>query len=160
MSVLKNHDNVIVVRTFSKSHSLAGMRIGYAVSVNPLIMDGFQTGKDSYNEDTLSLLIGKASLEDGAYLKSVIQAVQSERTRMTAELVSRDLLVLPSQANFLLVQPPGQKPQAEDILQNLKDRKILIRHFNTALMSKYLRISIGTKEENDDLLKALDVIMT
>jgi histidinol-phosphate aminotransferase len=158
LSILENHENVIVTRTFSKSHSLAGMRIGYAASVNLLIMEGFQTAKDSYNEDVISLLTGKASLEDDAYLKTVIESVQTERTRMTAELIARDFLVLPSQANFLLIQPPGNQ-NARDILLKLKERKILIRHFNTALLSKYLRISIGTRDENDQLLNALDSIL-
>lgn len=162
LSILKNHENVIVVRTFSKSHSMAGMRIGYAASANPIVMQGLLTAKDSYNEDTVSLLAGKASLEDSEYLKKVIQSVQSERTRMTAEFVARNFLVLPSQANFLLIQPPEaphEKQKAHDILNKLKERKILIRHFNTPLLSDYLRVSIGTKEENDELLKAMDSIM-
>jgi len=157
LHILKNHPNAIVVRTFSKSHSLAGMRIGYAASINPFIREGFQTGKDSYNEDTIALLLGKAALEDDDYQNKVTGSVQKERTRMTNELLGRDFLVLPSQANFLLIEPPASQ-KAGDILQKLKEQKILIRHFNTPLLSKYLRISIGTNEENTALLNALEKI--
>ncbi|MDH4263035.1 MAG: histidinol-phosphate transaminase [Spirochaetia bacterium] len=159
LHILKEHENVIVVRTFSKSHSMAGMRIGYAASVNPVIMQGFLTGKDSYNEDVVSILTGKASLEDGEYLHKVIQSVQLERTRMMTEFLDRNFLVLPSEANFLLIQPPESK-KAHDILLKLKEQKILVRHFNSPLLAKYLRISIGTKEENNELLKAIDFIVS
>jgi histidinol-phosphate aminotransferase len=157
LSVLKNFNNVIVVRTFSKSHSLAGMRIGYAVSVNPLVLEGFNTGKDSYNEDTLALHIGKASIEDNAYSKEVVLKIQSEKQRLVMEFLERDFLSLPSHANFILVKPP-EPHSPKDILEKLKEEKILVRYFSTDLLSKYLRISIGTAEENNSLLKAIDKI--
>ncbi|MDH4199098.1 MAG: histidinol-phosphate transaminase [Spirochaetia bacterium] len=155
---LQNHPNAIVVRTLSKSHALAGVRIGYAVSLNPYILEGLNTAKDSYNEDALAIRIGQASLNDDAYLRKTIALVQNERKRLVQELLKRDFLILPSHANFILAQPP-EPFIALNILNQLKDAKILLRHFNTRLLSRYLRISVGTQEENNRLLQAIDAII-
>ncbi len=160
IEALNSLPNAIVLRTFSKSYSLAGLRIGFSVSSNPIINDAFRAAKDSYNEDMAALLAGKAAFEDTEYLKKTVSAIQTERKRLTKELSDLQFETLPSQGNFILTRPLGPGNQGKQIMEELKKRKILVRHFSTKALGDYLRITIGAREENETLLRALREILT
>jgi len=156
--LLSQHQNAIVVRTFSKSYSLAGMRIGYAVSANPDLIEGILSGKDSYNEDALSLLLGKLAIEDDTHFTSCIKKILSEKTRLQKVLEEKGFYIVPSQANFLLAMPP-EKINAQEILEGLKKQKILVRHFKQNDLEKFIRITIGTEEENSRLISGIEAVL-
>lgn len=160
ISRVLDHDNVIVTRTFSKTHGLAGLRLGYAISSNPQIMEAFYAMKDSYNIDAIAVRTGLAAFTDEDYVKQQIKKVNSERMRLSNELEQLGFYVRPSQANFLLVKPSESSPTAEHIYTALKDKKILVRFFKKPVLEKYLRISIGTPEENNRLLTQLKQIIS
>ena len=103
---INEFSNVIVLRTFSKSYSLAGSRIGYAVSSNKFIMKSFYGLKDSYNEDILSVHIGKIAIKDKRYFHKITQKIISQRKILTKKLQKLKFKVMPSEANFLFVLPP------------------------------------------------------
>jgi histidinol-phosphate aminotransferase len=144
--------NLVVCRTFSKGYSLAGLRFGYAVAA-PAVVAEMMKVKDSYNCDAIAILAATAALEDQPYAQRTWQAVRAERTRLAALLVDRGYDVSPSQANFLLVRSP--RSNAADVYLALKRQGILVRFFDKPGLSDKLRITIGTAEQNDALLKAL-----
>jgi histidinol-phosphate aminotransferase len=109
--------------------------------------------KDSYNCDAVSILAATAALEDQAYARRSWQAVRSERTRLASELGKRGYAVIPSQANFVLARCPGGDAAA--VYRALKARGILVRFFDKPGLADKLRITIGTAEQNDELLGAL-----
>jgi len=154
LSIIKNFNNVIIVRTFSKSYALAGMRIGYIICMNNLYMDTFRAVKDSYNEDIASLYIGVAALQDRTWFNETVKKIQESRKALVRRLTELNFNVFPSEANFIVVEPPHPF-EAVNLLNQLKEKKILVRYFNTPLLKKYLRITIGTEEENSVLLNEL-----
>ncbi|MDH5720937.1 MAG: histidinol-phosphate transaminase [Spirochaetia bacterium] len=158
LNCIKKYENVIVTRTFSKSHSLAGLRAGYAVSCNEEIMNALYAMKDSYNEDIISLRLASAAFTDEGYLKKCVAYIAEERELLTKELEKLGFFTLPSKANFILTKPP-EKIKAEELYEDLKEKKILTRYFNTSYISDYLRISIGSKEENNILLEKIKEII-
>ncbi len=155
LSLLNKHDNLIVLRTFSKSHGLAGMRVGYAASTNAQLMEGLYALKDSYNTDALSVRIAAEAYTDTDYTNEVLGKVIANRETLNRELTDRSFTVLPSQANFLLFSRDGTD-NLFPLYEHCKKAKILVRHFNTPALQKYLRISIGTREEHEALLATID----
>lgn len=153
LSLLADHDNVVVSRTLSKSYALAGLRFGYALAPAPLIQE-MNKVKDSYNCDALSMLAATAAIEDQAYARDLWQRIRQERQRVAQSLAARGYDVLPSQANFLFARPP--EGNAGAVYRGLKARGILIRFFDQPGLSDRIRITIGTPDENDALLAALD----
>jgi histidinol-phosphate aminotransferase len=152
LALVKSCPNVIISRTFSKGYSLAGLRFGYAVAAPPII-EAMAKVKDSYNCDALSVTAATAALEDQAYARGTWQAVREERARLAAELSRRGWQVIPSHANFLLATVPGGDGGA--VYGRLKSRGILVRYFAKPELSDKVRITIGTREQNDALLAAL-----
>jgi histidinol-phosphate aminotransferase len=144
--------NVIVSRTFSKGYSLAGLRFGYAVAAAETIAV-MNKVKDSYNCDALSIAAACAALEDQAYARHTWAEVRAERERLSGELGRRGFVVIPSHANFILTAVPGG--DAEAIYRALKARGILVRFFDKPGLADKLRITIGTRAQNDALLAAL-----
>jgi len=144
--------NLMVCRTFSKGYGLAGLRFGYAVAAPALVAEMMKV-KDSYNCDALAIRAAIAALEDRTYARETWHAVRRERTRLAGALCKRGYDVIPSQANFLLVRPPAGN--AAEIYAALKARKILVRFFDKPGLSDKLRITIGTAEQIDALLRAL-----
>jgi len=144
--------NVIVLRTLSKSYSLAGLRFGYAVGPAPLIA-GLEKVKDSYNVDAVSIELAAAALEDRAWMLANVEKVRSERARLAARLAELGFAVTPSEANFILAGVPGGSGQAW--YEGLKSRGILVRWWNLPRLADKLRITVGTPEENDALLAAV-----
>ena len=152
------HDNLLVVQTFSKSMALAGARLGFALGAAPLI-DALFTAKDSFNSypvDTLTQRIGILALEDREYFDATCRRVVETRERFAAALKGKGWRVLPSQANFVFAGKPGVP--GGRVYETLKAAGILVRHFDKAGLRDFVRISVGTDEEMDQLLAAADEI--
>ncbi len=148
--------NVLVARTLSKSSSLAGLRLGYALGAAPLIGALYKI-KDSYNLDRLTQAIGLAAIEDGEHLRRNAELIKATRARTAAALAQLGFVVLPSATNFLFVKPP-RLPAAE-VFAGLRARKILVRYFPGPLTGDYLRVTIGTEAEMDQFLVAVREIL-
>jgi histidinol-phosphate aminotransferase len=156
-------ERIVITRSFSKSYSLAGVRLGFAVA-RPELIHGMRKVKDSYNCDTLSLAAGIAALEDQAWMRENAARIRATRRRLTAELERFGFAVVPSQANFVWATHSARPHQ--EIFEDLKKRKILVRSMcfpHVAWAPKGLvtglRISIGTDAEIDTLLDALREII-
>jgi histidinol-phosphate aminotransferase len=153
---LAHRPNVIVSRSFSKSHSLAGIRFGYAVA-DPAITHELVKVKDSYNCDVLSLAAAAAALEDQDYLQQTRAQILATRARLKLKLNELGFEVCPSQSNFLWCRR-SERP-VKPIYEELKRRRILIRYMNYPGYGDGLRISIGTDVEIDRLLVELRSIL-
>lgn len=151
------YDNVIVMRTFSKSFSLAGMRLGTAVA-NPSIINEFLKVKDSYNLNAFTQAAALAAMQDYEYMMANAYQVRTTRARLTAALREMGFRVPESQSNFVLAQWDG-KPSAGEIFKALRDRAIIVRYFSSRRLEDALRISVGTEEQTDALLAALSEII-
>ena len=152
LALTARRDNVIVLRTLSKSHSLAGLRLGFAVG-RPALLAGLIKVKDSYNVDAVAARVGAAALRDTAWTAANVGRIRASRAALAAQLAELGYRVWPSDANFLLVRPPGGEAGA--IYRQLKARGILIRYFDDPLLADRLRITVGTDSENRQLLAAL-----
>lgn len=150
------YPNVLVARTFSKSFSLAGMRVGWVVGARPLI-EGLEKVKDSYNVNRISQAAAIAALDDWEYFEQTRRRVIATRERLKNALEQLGFFVYPSQTNFLLVRPP--RIAAQQYFQQLRDRKILVRWWDKPRVKDFVRISIGTDEQMDVLLKETKEIL-
>jgi len=157
--LLNDHPNLLIIGTLSKSHSLAGLRVGYAIASEELI-DGLKRIRDSFNSypvDTLALQIATLAVRDTSYNKEITQRVIQTRERAAARFAAMGCTVLDSRANFLFVKPVGI--EAEELYKKLRVTGILVRYFDKPRISEYLRISIGTDEDMDTLFSAIEAIM-
>jgi histidinol-phosphate aminotransferase len=152
LPVVRDHDNVLVCRTLSKSYSLAGLRFGYGIG-HPSLVAEMMKVKDSYNCDAVSIAAATAALADQDHARATWQAIRAERARLTSELVSRGWEVIPSQTNFVFARPPGGN--AGELYRALKAKGILVRYFDKPGLADRLRITVGKPEETDALLGAL-----
>lgn len=148
-------DNLIVLRTFSKSFSLAGMRIGLAFACEDTIA-GMMKVKDSYNLNRLSLIAATAALQDMRWMMRNADRIRKSRKKLSTALMRLGYAVYPSHANFVLARKPGTDAKA--VYEALKQRMILVRHFDTAGLRDCLRITIGTPKEIERLLEELAVL--
>ena len=153
----KRFDNVIVMRTFSKSFSLAGQRLGVAVARPELIAEFMKT-KDSYNLNAISQAVGIAAMQDYAYMESNVRKIRATRQRLADALKKLGFTVSPSQANFVLAQRDGT-PSSAEIFHALREQNILVRYFDTPGLQNALRVSVGTDAEIDTLLERLREIL-
>ena len=159
VSLLAECENLLIVQTFSKSRSLAGMRMGFALGSEELIGD-LQRMKFSfnpYNLDRLAILAGTAAMEDEAYFAACTKKIVATRERTTRALREIGMQVLESKTNFLFAKPDS-KP-GKDVFIALRARGILVRRWDDPKISDWLRISIGTDEEMDALLSTLKDIL-
>ena len=152
VGLVKEFPNLIVSRTLSKGYGLAGLRFGYAIAA-PEVVEEMNKVKDSYNCDAIAILAATAALHDQAYARRTWQHVRKERVRLTEALTRRGWQVIPSQANFVLATCPDSNAGA--IYRALKSQGILVRFFDKPGLKDKLRITIGTAEENDQVLAAL-----
>jgi len=152
LPLVARHPNVVVLRTFSKSFSLAGLRIGLAFG-HPELLAGLRTVKDSYNLDRLALAAAEAALEDLDHMRANVARVRVTRTRLARALTDLGFAVLPSEANFVLARRAGT--DLGPLARALSSRDVLVRHFPTPELRDGLRITVGTDEEIDILLAAL-----
>lgn len=144
--------NTLVLRTLSKSFSLAGLRFGYAVGPEALIAALYKI-KDSYNLDMISQTLGLAALNDLPHMHENVRRIRATRERLTIELRGRGWRVCDSQTNFLFARPPDGN--AKQVFDLLKAAKILVRYFPGPATGEYLRITIGTDDQMDTLLDRL-----
>lgn len=151
--LINEYENLLVTGTFSKSRSLAGMRIGFAIGSKTLIsvLEAVKNSYNSYTVDSLSIAMGTASVKDDEYFKSTISKIIATRTRVTNELKALDFEVLDSQSNFIMAT--HKKLNIKDLFEYLKTKKVFIRYFNLPRISNYTRISIGTDYEMDRFLE-------
>lgn len=156
IDLVKNYDNLLVTRSFSKSYSLAGLRVGLAIG-NEEIIQGLFKLKDSYNVDRIAEAGARAALQDKKGFKYNIQMVRNNKEFLEDNLREMNFTVIPSTANFLLVKNPAVT--AEEIYNKLKEQKILVRFFNAPVISDYVRISVGSMMEIKTLLKELARIL-
>lgn len=153
LSLVEKHDNILILRTLSKSYSLAGIRLGFCIAQESLIQ-GMMKVKDSYNVDRLSIAAVVAALDDQKSMKANVGRIKDTRHCLTESLRDMGFFVYPSQTNFVLAQCMNGV-SAHTLYQTLKSRKILVRYFNLRRLDDCLRITIGTREEVDILLKNL-----
>jgi histidinol-phosphate aminotransferase len=149
--------NALVMRTFSKSFSLAGMRIGTVAAAPPLIREFLKT-KDSYNMDALSQRAGLAAIRDYHYMRESVRKVRETREKLRGNLRNLGFDVPPSQTNFLLARR-DLPPSARSLYEKLKEKKILVRYFAAPGLENALRITIGTPEECDRLVETLHTLL-
>ncbi|HYW19944.1 MAG TPA: histidinol-phosphate transaminase [Nodularia sp. (in: cyanobacteria)] len=155
LALVKEYENVIVIRTLSKGYSLAGLRLGFGVA-NPKLLHGLFKVKDSYNIDAIACALGTAAINDQDYKNACAAKVKASRTQLTTDLKQLGFHVRDSQTNFLLVQPPQEN--AAYLYQQLKEHQILVRYFPQPGLDNKLRITIGTDEQNQVLVEALSQI--
>jgi histidinol-phosphate aminotransferase len=152
LGLVRRHRNVVVLRTLSKSYSLAGMRLGLCFA-NPAVIDALMKVKDSYNLSRVALAAGAEALRDSAWMRRNVEKVRKTRARTESRLRALGFEVPPSQANFVLARMPGR--DMAPVARGLRRAGILVRHFATPLLQDALRISIGTPAEMAALFKAL-----
>lgn len=153
--LIEKYENLLVTGTFSKSRSLAGMRIGFAIGSKTLI-DTLEAVKNSYNSytvDALSIAMGIEAMKDVEYFDETISKIIATRTRVTEELRLLGFEVLDSQTNFIMATHEGYN--MKEMFEYLKENKIFIRYFNQPRINKYVRITIGTDEEMDKFLNGV-----
>jgi histidinol-phosphate aminotransferase len=155
----KTYDNLLVVHTLSKSRSLAGLRVGYAIGQRPLI-DALERVKDSFNSyplDRIAQAGATAAVDDREWFDETRGKVIETRERVSGALRQRGFEVLPSQANFVFARHPAHSGEA--LAKGLRERAVLVRHFAKPRISDFLRITIGTPEECDRLIAAVEEIV-
>lgn len=152
LATAPDNRNTIVMRTLSKSFSLAGLRLGYAVGPAPLIAALYKI-KDSYNLDALTQTLALAALDDLDHMRANVKRILRTRGRLTAELRRRGWQVLDSETNFVFARPPDG--DTRDCFERLRADNIFVRHFPSPATSPFLRITIGTDREIDILLRHL-----
>jgi len=159
VSLTKKYDNLLVIQTMSKSRSLAGLRIGFAIG-NEQLINALIRMKDSFNSypvDRLALAGATAAIEDTEYFKTTTKKIIATRERTTEKLTSLGFQVLPSATNFVFAT--HEKMPASDLYEALREQDIFIRYFGTAPINNYVRITIGTEEEMDQLMQAVEAIL-
>lgn len=151
----KKYDNLIVVQTFSKSRSLAGARLGYAIAAAPLISDleKLRNSTNPYNINRLSLIAGDAAVKSRGYYDENCKKIIETREYTKKELEKLGFDCLESRANFLFASKQGLA--GEKLYSGLKERGILVRYFAKPRLERFVRISIGTREQMDAMLAAI-----
>ncbi len=155
--LVKQFDNIIILRSLSKGYSLAGLRFGYAIA-KPALIDGLLKVKDSYNEDTIAIAAATAAINDQGYFKQTVEKVKAERKRLSEQLRAIGFTLPDSSSNFVFAE--HQKRKAKIIFQNLVEKNIYVRYWDLPGIENKLRISVGTPGQNDVLLSALKDIVS
>ena len=152
--LLERFDNLLVVKTFSKSHSLAGVRLGYAVG-NKAMIEALTMVKDSFNSypvDRLSEEIGIAAIGDEGYYRDINRRVAASRDRLSGAMRKEGWTVLPSKTNFVFMKKDGIS--GREIYERLKEGGILVRYFAHPGIEEYVRVTVGTEEETETFIAA------
>ncbi|MBE5961201.1 MAG: histidinol-phosphate transaminase [Lachnospiraceae bacterium] len=147
LPLIEKYDNLLVIQTFSKSRSLAGMRIGYAMG-NPELIEALVNIKNAYNSytmNTASILCGAAAVKDTAYFRNSIKRIVDTREYVQNELLNMGFQVLDSKTNFLFIH--HDKICAKELFDALRQENIFVRYFNKPGIDDYLRVTIGTKDQ-------------
>jgi histidinol-phosphate aminotransferase len=158
-ALVDRYDNLLVIQTLSKSRSLAGLRVGFAVG-HPDLIAGLERVKNSFNCYPLGQVAqagAVAAIEDADYMQQTSSAIIATRAWLTGQMEALGFEVLPSHANFIFTRHPAH--DAATIAASLRERAILVRHFKQARIDQFLRISIGTDAECAALVEALKTIL-
>lgn len=153
--LVARHDNLLVVQTLSKSRALAGLRVGFAIGQRPLI-EALERVKDSFNSyplDCLALSGAVAAIEDDAWFQETRQRIIASRATLAGSLAELDFEVLPSLANFVFARHGGHR--GADLAARLRERGVLVRHFQKPRIEDYLRITVGTDDQCSRLIGLL-----
>ena len=159
VELVADYPNLLVIHTLSKSYSLAGLRVGYAFG-DPQLIEGLERIKNSFNSyplDRLALKGAVAALLDKEYFENTRKAIQKLRNFLTSKLLELGFEVVPSSANFVFAT--HLKMPAKEIYHKLRENGILIRYFNLPRIDNYLRISIGTQPEMEQLVATLRLLL-
>ena len=153
--LLKKYDNLLVVQTFSKSRSMAGMRIGFAIGNKKLIgyLNDAKFSFNSYTMNATSIIAGVASVNDEEYFQKITAKVVDTRERVKKELAELGFIFTDSKTNFIFAK--HERVSGQEIFDALREKEIYVRHWNKPRIKDYLRISIGTDEEMDTMLEFL-----
>jgi histidinol-phosphate aminotransferase len=157
-SLIDQYENLLVVQTLSKSRSLAGMRVGLAIG-NETLIEALEIVKNSFNSyplDRIAEAVAIAAFEDKTYFIESTNKIIATREWTINEMKKLGFTILPSQANFIFAKP--EFTDATSLTQQLRDNKILVRHFKNPRIVDYLRITIGTPEEMQQVIKVIKVI--
>ncbi len=157
VGLLEKYRNLLILRTFSKSYALAGMRIGFALG-DPELIAALDAVKDSYNLDRLAIVAAVAAIQDDQHHRAIVDHVVAERAWLADQLKALRFEVAPSAANFLFVQPPPGS-SATAVADALRERQILIRHYDREPIAGWFRITIGTRTQHERLLRTLKEIL-
>ena len=158
IALVDRYPNLLVTQTLSKARSLAGLRVGLAVGHRDLVeaLNRVKNSFNSYPLDRLAQAGAAAAFEDVAWFEETRKRVIAERDRVTAALTELDFEVLPSAANFIFCQ--HRSLTGEELAVRLREQGIIVRHFNKPRIGNFLRITIGTQQQNDELLQALGIL--
>jgi histidinol-phosphate aminotransferase len=154
--LLPAHPNWLVIRTLSKSHALAGLRVGYALGDHSLIAD-LNAVRDSYPVDRCAIAGAMAALEDRAHHRLIVSTVIRERSRLNDRLGALGWRVEPSHANFVFASPP-QGITAAAVATRLREARILVRHFTVPGLERFLRITVGDARATDRVLAVISAL--
>ncbi|MFJ2991833.1 histidinol-phosphate transaminase [Pandoraea sp. NPDC087047] len=157
--LIAKYPNLLVVQTLSKSRSLAGLRLGFAIG-HPALIEALERVKNSFNSyplDRLAQAAGVAAIDDEAYFDETRQAVIASREALTARLTALGFEVLPSKANFVFTRHPSH--DAAQLAAALRERSIIVRHFKHARIAQFLRMTVGTEDECQALTNALHEVL-
>ena len=155
VSLVEKYENLVVCQTTSKSRSLAGLRVGFAIAQTHLIaaLEAVKNSFNSYPMDRFAIAAAVASFEDQAYFEAQCQKVIASRDKLVMELESMGFKVLPSKANFIFASLPSK--DAGELAAQLREQGIIVRYFNKPRINQFLRITIGTDEQNQRLVDSL-----
>lgn len=159
VSLTNKYPQLLVVHTLSKSRSLAGLRVGFAIG-HPDLIEGLERVKNSFNSyplGRLAIVGAAAAIEDICYFKATTQKVVQSREVLARELQMLGFEVLPSTANFIFARHP--KRSGKELMSALRERSVIVRHFDSLRITDFLRITVGNPEQNVALLKALKEIL-
>ena len=159
LPLIKKYDNLLVVRTYSKSRSMAGARLGFAFGSEEIISDleKIKFSTNPYNINRLTLVAGEKAIEDNGYYMENCQRVVATREEAVRRLRELGFILTDSRANFIFAKHP--KIGGEELYQSLKERGILVRHFSNEKICDYNRITVGTPEEMNALVKEISSIL-
>ena len=159
LELLNKYSNLLVVRTYSKSRSLAGARLGFAIGAADVIEDleKMKYSTNPYNINRLTLVAGEAALEDEEYYKEKCSEIVKTREYTTKKLEELGFTHTDSDANFIFAK--SDKIGGEELYLKLKENGVLVRHFSNPIISDYLRITVGTKEQMDILIEKIKEIL-
>ncbi|OZI36439.1 histidinol-phosphate transaminase [Bordetella genomosp. 1] len=160
VALVARHANLLVIQTLSKSRSLAGLRVGFAIG-HPDLIDGLNRVKDSFNSypiDRLAAAGAEAAMLDQPYFEQTCRAIIATRDQLTADLQALGFEVLPSAANFVFARHPSH--DGAKLAAALRERAIIVRHFRHARIDQFLRITVGTNDQCARLITGLKAIFS
>ena len=160
VNLTAKYDNLLVVHTFSKSRSMAGARLGYAIGNEALISDLelIKYSTNPYNVNSLTQLLGVKTLENAEYYSENCKKIAKTRDNLIAWLEDKGFTVLPSKANFIFAKT--EKVSGEELYLRLKDEGVLVRYFKKERIKDFCRITIGSKEQTEILKQKIDLILS